>query len=133
MAEPLGENSRSDRDELARERNRAAAGRTLLAWIRTSLSLIAFGFGIDRIVNAISPGRHALGLSAAVGLAFMALGVYALVDSTLHYRRELQMLDAPRYTYQKRRSSEIVVAVILSVIGALGFVGILTQALLQGR
>ena len=105
----------------------------MLAWIRTSLSLIAFGFGIDRIINAISPGRHALGLSAAVGLAFMALGIYALVDSTLHYRREIEMLDAPRYTYEKRRSSEVVVAVILSVIGALGFLGILLQALVQGQ
>jgi uncharacterized membrane protein YidH (DUF202 family) len=32
--------------ELARERTREAADRTLMAWIRTSLSLIGFGFGI---------------------------------------------------------------------------------------
>ncbi len=31
-------------NELARDRNRAAADRTLMAWIRTALSLIAFGF-----------------------------------------------------------------------------------------
>ncbi len=31
--------------ELARERNREAADRTLLAWIRTGLSLIGFGVG----------------------------------------------------------------------------------------
>lgn len=39
--------------ELAKERNRAAEERTLMAWIRTSLALIGFGFGIDRIVAAI--------------------------------------------------------------------------------
>lgn len=133
MAEPPGEIVLSEADELAKERNRDAADRTLLAWIRTSLSLIAFGFGIDRIVNYISPDRHdSLGLSAAVGLSFMALGIYALVDASLHYRRELQMLNEPRYTYESRRSSGIVVAVILAIIGALGFIGILVQAVLRG-
>ena len=35
-------------NELAKERNRAAAERTLMAWIRTALSLIGFGFGIGK-------------------------------------------------------------------------------------
>ena len=35
--------------ELAKERNRAAADRTLNSWIRTSLALIGFGFGISKI------------------------------------------------------------------------------------
>lgn len=41
-------------DKLARRRNRDAAERTLMAWIRTCLSLIGFGFGLDKIVAAIS-------------------------------------------------------------------------------
>jgi uncharacterized membrane protein YidH (DUF202 family) len=40
-------------NELARQRNRDAAERTLMAWIRTCLSLISFGFGLDKIVAAI--------------------------------------------------------------------------------
>ena len=36
-------------NELARERNREAAERTLMAWIRTALSLIGFGFGIGKL------------------------------------------------------------------------------------
>ena len=39
-------------DNLARQRNRDAAERTWMAWIRTCLSLI--GFGLDKIVAAIS-------------------------------------------------------------------------------
>ncbi|MEI8250374.1 MAG: DUF202 domain-containing protein, partial [Synechococcus sp. ELA057] len=39
-------------DHLARQRNRDAAERTLMAWIRTCLSLISFGFGLDKIVAA---------------------------------------------------------------------------------
>ena len=41
-------------DNLARQRNRDAAERTLMAWIRTCLSLISFGFGLDKIVAAIN-------------------------------------------------------------------------------
>ena len=39
-------------NELARERNREAADRTLLAWIRTSLAMISLGFGIERLGQA---------------------------------------------------------------------------------
>ena len=38
--------SSSITNELARDRNRQAADRTLLAWIRTSLAMISLGFGI---------------------------------------------------------------------------------------
>ena len=41
--------------ELARERNREAADRTLLAWIRTSLAMVSLGFGIERF------GQHGQG------------------------------------------------------------------------
>jgi uncharacterized membrane protein YidH (DUF202 family) len=35
-------------NELAKERNRAAYDRTLMAWIRTAISLIGFGFAIAK-------------------------------------------------------------------------------------
>ena len=39
--------------QLAKTRNRAAAERTTLAWIRTALTLISVGFGLDKIISAI--------------------------------------------------------------------------------
>ena len=51
--------------QLARERNREAADRTLMAWIWTALSLIGFGFGIDMI----SKGLEGTALGEAPNLA----------------------------------------------------------------
>ncbi|WP_416244525.1 YidH family protein [Crocosphaera sp. XPORK-15E] len=51
--QPSNNELAADRTELAKYRSRAAADRTLMAWIRTSLSLIGFGFGIPTIVRTI--------------------------------------------------------------------------------
>ncbi|MFM7641526.1 MAG: YidH family protein [Cyanobium sp.] len=70
-------------NELAKERNRAAAERTLMAWIRTCLSLISFGFGLDKIIAAIARGRG--GVSdvpfsvRAVAVAFVLTGLLAML------------------------------------------------------
>ena len=73
----------SDRTELAKYRSRAAADRTLMAWIRTSLSLIGFGFGIPTIVRTIENtevGHHIdpIRFSVIVGLAFIGTGMLGM-------------------------------------------------------
>jgi putative membrane protein len=132
--EPAAASGSDNRNELAKERNRAAADRTLLAWIRTSLALIGFGFGIDRIVNVISAEHHhnQSGLTAIIGLSFMALGIFAIVSAAATYRRELQQLARQRYTYEVRRPYALIVALVLAAIGAIGFGGILVQVLRAG-
>ncbi len=63
-----------ERNEMAKERNREAADRTLMAWIRGSLSFIGFGFSIDVITRGLestalgnasnlAPSARILGLS----------------------------------------------------------------------
>ena len=119
--------------ELAKERNRAAAERTLMAWIRTCLSLISFGFGIDRVVAAIErtqvgtnidPAR----LSRLLGLAFIAVGTYAMMASALEHRRELRHIQREDYLYTPRTSLGLIVASSLIVIGVIAFFGILLRA-----
>jgi putative membrane protein len=119
--------------ELAKERNRAAADRTLLAWIRTSLALIAFGFGIDRIVAVVRAGSHesATGLTQTVAVLFMALGIYAIASASYEYRRQLQMLAQKGYRYSPRKSNTLRIAVILALVGAFALVGIVLQAFLH--
>lgn len=45
--------------ELARVRTLEAADRTLMAWIRTSLSLIGFGFTANKVLGVLEAGKSA--------------------------------------------------------------------------
>ena len=102
----------ADRDasltnELARERNREAADRTLLAWIRTSLALISFGFGIERL------GQAALGLDGdaagfsplktrVAGATLIILGVVATLAGIWEHRHVLRSISDAHYRYAER-------------------------------
>jgi putative membrane protein len=116
----------ADRTELAKYRSRAAADRTLMAWIRTSLSLIGFGFGIPTIVRAIenthlSHHLDPVRFSVIVGLAFIGTGMVGMALGLREHRQLLQQIESDRYTYETSHSAEIV-AVALLVIGLIGVI-----------
>ena len=118
-------------DELAKARNRAAADRTLMAWVRTSLALIAFGFGIQRIVAAMTSGRVSTGLTAFVTLSFIALGVYGLISAAHEYQREGRALLQSRFELKPGPPHALILAALLAAIGAIAFVGILEQVIVR--
>ncbi|MBM6444002.1 YidH family protein [Pseudomonas mohnii] len=75
-----------------------AAERTLLAWNRTSLSLMAFGFVIERsglLLQMLKPGvlsppgKH---ISFWIGLAFLTLGSWVACWSSWQYKKVVKTL-----------------------------------------
>jgi putative membrane protein len=85
--------------ELAKERNRQAAERTLTSWIQACLGLIGFGAGFQSIFDAVNqsfPGSSALfnrGITYMIGLGTVSLGIFLLIPVIIGYRSYLKSLE----------------------------------------
>jgi putative membrane protein len=81
---------------LAMDRSRMASERTLMAWLRTSLSMISFGFTIFKFLEALQQQATNKALRPDsprnVGLALIGIGTFALIVACVQHRRYLQAL-----------------------------------------
>ncbi|MGF1518476.1 MAG: YidH family protein [Nodosilinea sp.] len=110
-------------DELARERNHLAADRSLLSFVRSSLTLIGIGVGIDQVVSAIAPAGHFIDIWAyGLSLLLLGLGVVALGLAIHDYQGEMQRLKAPVYRYTPRPALGSTTSLVVLVVGTLAFV-----------
>ncbi|MGB5633736.1 MAG: DUF202 domain-containing protein [Waterburya sp.] len=125
----------AQRTDLAKFRSRAAADRTLMAWMRTSLSLIGFGFGIPTVVKTIEKTRvgHNIDpeqLSIILGLAFITVGSFGMFAALRAHYYLLKQIAAGTYTYDQRTfNATSIAALALLLIGLVSFVGVLVQAI----
>jgi len=112
-------------NELAKERNRAAYDRTLMAWIRTAISLIGFGFAIAKSYEYIQmdemekAGRFIDQIHAPLwfGMSFIVLGMLCILGGVVQYVKVVKQLQSGRFTYGEPRPLAKIVALILLIIG----------------
>ncbi len=113
----------NDATVLAVERTRIAHDRTLLAWVRTSISLITFGFTIYKFFQYLRDSSGGAAASSPAGprrfgLIMILLGLVSLVMATVQYRSDLARLAA-RFGPQPR-SLAAALALLVGVLGVIG-------------
>ena len=118
-------------NELAKERSREAADRTLMAWVRTALSLIGFGFAIASFRDILLEGglirnpHKEFNGALVFGLSFVSLGVLGLLGATIQHWNILQHLKQDDFSYTGFRPLAFVTAILLILIGLFAFIAVL--------
>ena len=107
-----------------------AAERTLLAWVRTGLTVMGFGFVVARFglfLDLLAAQRapsaaHAVSsshLSSAIGIALVLLGAVSMILTAVQHRRYVLTLPAEDIPPLHNRALPVVLALILGSLGLL--------------
>ena len=112
-----------------------AAERTFLAWIRTGLALMGFGFVVARFglfLRELEAAQHIQrhsghGVSLWLGIALVVLGVILNLAALVRYRRYLRQI-AQGILPDARPWMETAVAVALALLGLVAVVYLLIVA-----
>ena len=104
---------------LATDRTRLAHDRTLMAWVRTSTSLISFGFTIYKFFQYLhdqQPARQSGFLGPRQYATLMiAIGIIALAFATFQHRRDMK--DLRKHHPEVPYSLATVLAGLISLLG----------------
>jgi len=102
-----------------------ATERTLLAWIRTGLALMGFGFVVARFglflqqlqVMQHAPSEQSYGLSLWFGTALIAVGVIVNVFAGWHHLRLVRELDLGETVHSRPSTQAVAIAFLLALVG----------------
>ncbi len=103
----------------------AANERTMLAWVRTSLAVVAFGFLVEKFnlllrLSGLAKADVASSARVAewVGLAFMIAGIAILVLSLVRFVQTARAIDSGDIRRASRRTDIALFAMLAALLFA---------------
>lgn len=111
-------------------RTMMAADRTLMAWVRTSLSFLSFGFAIYKILQEFQQTGRSLpheNTPRNVALFLAAAGIVAILMGTAEYWLTLRQMQ--KFQYFRLTRPSLIMALLMCAAGLLLFVAIMTRLL----
>jgi putative membrane protein len=118
-------------NELAKERNRAAAERTLASWIQNSVTLIGLGIAFEQIFEALEttfPLQSRviiLKYSQILGLSLIALGIALLIIAIIQHRIIIKSIERDNYISISSRPLNIAIGSAVFIFGVAAVIVIL--------
>ena len=105
-----------------------AAERTLLAWIRTGLTIMGFGFVVARFglflnllaaqhVASVAPVASASHFSNGIGIALVLLGAISMIFAAVQHRRYISTLPIADLPPLHNRTFPVALGLILGSLG----------------
>jgi putative membrane protein len=111
----------------------AANERTFLAWVRTGLAVVAFGFVIERLnlfIATVADTSHSESdrrvwlhrlttpLGHYDGLALIAVGIALMMIAAIRFARTARQIDDPKPCKVSDVRSQIALSAILALLAA---------------
>ena len=101
-----------------------------MAWIRTALALIGFGFTIAKFHDYLEqsdlmPTTDPIHSTLVFGGSFIAIGVFGLIAAIVQHWRILRRLDNDVFIYTQPRRLPMLVAILIVLIGLFGLMALL--------
>ena len=116
-----------DRTDAA-QRMLMEADRSLMAWVRTSLSMLSFGFTIYKVLQGFAESGiepRAQSTPERIGLFLTAAGTVAMIIGLVEYWGTLK--QERRYVVFSFARPALVIAAIIAFFGLTLFLGIATR------